>query len=270
MKADLHVHTNISDGSMDLEEVIALAIKNGVTHLGITNHDTVKGLSEAIHAGKRAGIKVIPGIEISAWDSFTKRKVHILGFNFNEDGKNIKKLCDPILERRHNNSLWQIDKLLSSGYSIDVESIYLRAEKSGVIYKQHIMAELIDKKYSDAIYSDLYIRLFKGEGICAKDIEYVDAIRAVQAIKADDGIAILAHPGQLNSYSIIDKLVAEGLDGIELYHEDHNEEDHKKITEYCSRFALIATGGTDFHGTYGETNISIGDIACPEQYIHLF
>lgn len=266
MKADFHVHTNISDGSMGMEEIIKEAKLKEITHLAITNHDTVEGLLEFLEAGKKEDITIIPGIEISACDMETNKKIHILGYNFELKAPNIKKLCNPILERRHNNSLWQINQLIKNGYEIEVSKIYSRAENSLVIYKQHIMAELIDKKYTDAIYSKLYDELFKGEGICSKDIEYVDACDAVKAIKKDGGLAVLAHPGQLDSYRFIDKLVKVGLDGIEMYHEDHRIEDHEKVKEYCKKYNLIATGGSDFHGSYGR-GATMGTITSPEEFV---
>lgn len=269
MKADFHVHTNVSDGSMNFDEVIKEAISNEVTHLGVTNHDTVKGLKEAMIAGKKVGIKIIPGIEISSFDFETGRKIHILGFNFDLKAINIKRICDPTLEKRYSNSLWQISELQKNGYEICLDNIFSRAKSSEVIYKQHIMAELTDSDYSSKVYSDLYQKLFKGDGICARDIEYVDGVDAVKAIKEDGGIAILAHPGQLNSYSSIDKLVVAGLDGIELYHESHGQEDHIKVMQYCRKYNLITTGGSDFHGCYGKCT-KVGQITSTEEFIHLF
>lgn len=269
MRADFHVHTDISDGSLGLRETIQVAKENGVTHMAITNHDTVKGLKEAVKEGDRKGIIIIPGIEISAYDFVNKKKVHILGYNFELEGKNIRKLCDPILERRNENSIRQIDILKINGYKINTQNILRKSVNSEVIYKQHIMAELIEKGYTDEIYSDLYKKLFKKGGICSGDIEYVDVFEAVKAIKADNGIAVLAHPGQLDSYGIIDELVAQGLDGIELNHMDHTEEDVTKIKEYSDKYGLILTGGSDFHGEYG-SSIKIGEITAPNEYISIF
>lgn len=268
MLADLHVHTDVSDSSCDLHETLRIARANGVTHIAITNHDTVKGLPEAMIEGEKQGIKVIPGIEISAQHKESGKKVHILGYHIDLEGKNIKKLCDPILKQRHNNSLWQINQLLTNGFRIDIENIIERAKNSGVTYKQHIMAELIKEGYTDSIYSDLYKKLFKNGGICARDIEYADVFDAVRAIKLDGGIAVLAHPGQQDTFGLIDQLVEAGLDGIELYHEDHTKEDVEKVLNYQEKHNLILTGGSDFHGSYG-TQIQIGDIACPEEYIDL-
>ena len=202
MKGDLHVHTSISDSSFTTEETLKMAKENNVTHIGIVNHDTVRGLKDAIKMGEKLGIRVIPGIEISAYDYKNNRKVHMLGYN--------------LLKRRNENSKWQIRKIIEAGYDLDIKFIREKSEDSNIIYKQHIMQALIEKNYTDKIYSDLYQKLFKNNGICAKDIEYIDVFEALKAIKKDNGVAVLAHPGQLNSYEIIPELVKEGLDGIEL------------------------------------------------------
>lgn len=270
MKGDLHVHTDISDSSYNLIETLEMAKANDVTHIGIVNHDTVRGLKEAIDMGKRMGIKVIPGIEISSYDFTNNRKVHILGYNFNLEGRNIRKLCDPLLERRNENSRRQMETLIKFGYKLDTDYINEKCRNSRVLYKQHIMMGMIKAGYTHKIYSDLYRELFKNGGICDYDIEYVDALSAVQAIKDDGGLAVLAHPGQLNSYSIIPNLIKKGLDGIERYHHSHTEKDIDRVKEICKRYDLIQTGGTDFHGEYGEKNIMIGQIESPIEYLDLF
>lgn len=270
MRGDLHVHTSISDGSLNTEETLKLAKKNGVTHLGITNHDTVKGLKEAIELGNEMGIKVIPGIEISAFDYKNNRKVHILGYNFNLKAENINQLCRPILKARNANSLWQYKALLNEGYDIDFELLKEKSKDSEAIYKQHLMKCLIETNYTDKIYSELYRRLFKNRGACERDIEYVSVFDAIDAIKKDRGLAVLAHPGQLNSYDIIPGLLAKGLDGIELIHPSHSEEDIKRIKKIADFNGLILTGGSDFHGEYSESKTDIGELEAPEEFLELF
>jgi len=268
MRVDLHVHTDISDGSLTTEEVLNLAQKNGLTHLAITNHDTVEGLQQAIQLGDKLRIKVIPGVEISAVDQATGQQVHILGYNFNLEAPHITKLCEPLLARRRQKSLWQLEQLITHGYQINPHAI--QAKRAGrVIYKQHIMAHLIEQGYTDAIYSPLYEELFKECGICSSEIEYIDVFEAVQAIKADGGLAVLAHPGYQNTYYLIDRLVAAGLDGIELYHDMHTAKDHEKIRQLADERNLILTGGSDFHGDYG-TMTGLGDLLCPSEMVKHF
>ncbi|MCC5910434.1 MAG: PHP domain-containing protein [Clostridiaceae bacterium] len=273
MKADLHVHTDISDGSFGLEATLQEAKTRGITHLAITNHDTIKDLKEAMVLGEALGIKVIPGVEISAYDYENKRCVHILGYNFNLEGKHIRSLCDPILKRRYKKAIWQMQQLAEDGYPIDPIAILGRSQNSQAIYKQHIMADLVDKQCTDKIYSPLYYQLFKYPGICFKEMNYPDvleAIKAIKAIKTGSGIVILAHPKQSNAYGLVDKLVEAGLDGIELNHESHTEEDYKKIMNFREAYDLILTGGSDFHGDYGASSIQIGDITSPEAFLHFF
>lgn len=265
MKADLHVHSHYSDGYSSVEELLQMASKQGITQLSVVDHDTAGGIESAQIAGESYGITVIPGIEISAYDFSRNRKVHILGYSFDKIATHIQELCNPLLIRRHENSLWQIEQLQKNQFDIEFEAVAEKAEMSGVIYKQHIMHALTEEPFTSYYYKQLYQKVFKGNGICARDIEYVDAISAVKAIKADNGYAVLAHPGQLDSFDLIPELVKYGLDGIERNHVDHSEEDRKRVEQYAKEYSLFQTGGSDFHGRYG-SQVEIGDELSPTQH----
>ena len=268
LTADLHVHSHYSDGSSSVEELIQMASKKGLTHLSLVDHDTIRGIESAKIAGEKHGITVVPGIEISAYDFSKNRKVHILGYSFDKNATHIQELCDPLLSRRHENSLWQIHQLQGKEIDIKFAEVIEKAKMSGVIYKQHIMECLTKEDVNSRYYRQLYNRIFKGNGICARDIEYVDAISAVRAIKADNGYAVLAHPGQLDSFDLIPELAKNGLDGIERNHVDHSEEDKKRVEDYANEYALFQTGGSDFHGRYGNS-VEIGEELSPTQHFEL-
>ncbi|MDR1183475.1 MAG: PHP domain-containing protein, partial [Coriobacteriales bacterium] len=119
------------------------------------------------------------------------------------------------------------------------------------LYKQHVMAALTEHPYGSDVYAELYHRLFKQGGICARDIPYVDAREAVEAVRQDGGIAVLAHPGQQGVYDLVPSLVDAGLEGIEKYHPAHNEGDWRRVDQLAQAFDLIRTGGSDYHGAYG-------------------
>lgn len=268
MKADLHVHSTFSDGANTVEEILYMAKGRGLTHISFVDHDTVRGIPFALELGMSNGVTVIPGIEISAYDFTRNRKVHILGYMFDEYAVNIQELCIPLLKRRHKNSIWQAQQLINNGYGLSLNKLDEGCKRSRVLYKQHIMAAMMDLPYTNPDYQKLYKSIFKNDGICTRDISYVDAIDAVKAIKADNGFAVLAHPGQMNSYDMIPELVEAGLDGIELNHLDHTEEDRKKIRFYATKYNLALSGGSDFHGRFG-ADIEIGDIECPYSFIEL-
>jgi len=261
IRADLHCHSTISDGSFTSAELLAQAQAAGLTHLAITNHDTTAGFTDAQAAAQALSavpsetslpITYISGIEISAWNPETGRKVHILGYGLKEESPTIAALCNPLLEARTKNTLWQQEQLEEAGYTLDHQLLEkLRAVSTG-FYKQHLMTALTDAPFTSEEYQTLYKSLFKGNGICKRDIEYVHMCDAVRAITEDGGVAVLAHPGQLDSYDAVPELVDAGLWGIEQFHPDHSVADWKRCTELAYQYGLECTGGSDFHGEFGE------------------
>lgn len=267
MNIDLHIHTDISDGFQSIEQTLRSAQAKNLQAVAITDHDTTEGLMQAIIIGAKLGIKVIPAVEISAIDKATGTKAHILGYFLDLPANNIERLCAPILKARHEQALWQMGKLVEHGYNINIEQVVAKRQGRPV-YKQHIMMELIDQGYTNAIYSDLYRKLFKNGGICAVEIEYADMAAAVRAIKADGGIAVLAHPGYDRNYFLVEQLVGCGLDGIELFHEKHSSEDIKQIVQLARKHDLVLTGGSDYHGE--EHNEYLGNLLCPRKSVDFF
>jgi predicted metal-dependent phosphoesterase TrpH len=264
MKVDLHCHTNISDCSFSFEVILEKALKENVSHLAITNHDTTKGLEEMVHLGKEKGIEIIPGIEISAYDFNRERRIHVLGYFIKPGHPSLEELCRPLLERRHDASYVMVQNLIEAGYTISWEQIEAFAKGGTGVYKQHIMHALIENGYTDSIYGDLYKKLFSrgqnGEapGIAFIPVKYVDARLAIQAIVQAGGVPVLAHPGQYKSFEAVPELVEAGLQGIEVWHPLHGPEDEERAKLCAAHFDLIMTGGTDFHGFYGEKEVVIG------------
>lgn len=257
MLVDLHVHSHYSDGADSVETVLNKAQEAGVEVLSFVDHDMVETYEEALPTAQSYGIDLIPGIEISAYDFKRDRKVHVLGYDYDLAAPNIKKLTESLLERRHTHSLRQMENIRAHGYNMDVSAVSEIAEPSKVIYKQHIMKHLTDDDYNSDSYQKLYKTLFKGGGPAAGDIEYIDAAEAIRTIKKDGGIVVIAHPGQLDSYEMIEENIDYGIDGIELLHPAHNSGDHLKITELADKYQLKLTGGSDYHGSFG-AEVSIG------------
>lgn len=256
MRADLHVHSNHSDGADSVETVIEKAQAAGVGMLSFVDHDITETYEAASPAAKEAGVDLIPGIEISAYDFRRDRKVHVLGYNYDLEAPHIKALTAPLLERRHAHSLRQIECINAAGCKVDLDAVAEIAAPSRVIYKQHIMRYLTDNDHQSEAYQHLYKSLFKGGGPAAGDIEYIDALDALHAIRADGGLAIIAHPGQLDSYDLIEENI-DHIDGLELLHPDHASEDLERITQLADGHGLMMTGGSDYHGSFGAT-VGIG------------
>lgn len=272
MIADLHVHTTFSDGAHTPSAAILEAKRRGLDCIALCDHDTTATTALALDYGLRAGVATIPGIEISAYDFDSKRKIHLLGYGYRSPANAIEALCTPLRESRDAMTREQIRILREAGYPVSEDAVRRvalgrmneveRERWPGVLYKQHIMMVLIREGLTTALYGDLYRELFKGRGICAREITYVDVFDALAAIKADGGRAVLAHPGQQDSFDLVERLVAAGLDGIELYHEDHTPAHHRRVLELARDHRLILTGGSDAHGEHGSIH-AIGDIRAP-------
>ncbi len=264
MKIELHCHTNISDCPLSFDEVVELALVQGVTHLAITNHDTTKGLKEAIEKGRRYGIEIIPGIEMSGFDFERGRRVHILGYFIEPGHEAIETICQPLVNERHSASEEMVKRLIAAGYEITWERCKEIANGGTGVYKQHIMHALIEAGYTHSIYGPLYKKLFSrgqnGEkpGIAFIPVEYMDAKTAVQVILLAGGVPVLAHPGQYGNFEMVPELVEVGLQGIEVWHPMHHEEHEEQAKQLARKYDLIMTGGSDYHGEYGEQPVLIG------------
>lgn len=255
MRSDLHVHSNFSDGADSVEAVLDYAKQSGIEVLSFVDHDTTDTYQAAYPLAQERQIRLIPGIEISAYDFKRQRKVHVLGYQYNEAALHIKAVCDELLERRQQHSYQQLRIIEAAGYQIDFDQLKPAVNSQQTLYKQQMMAAITDAPYESASYQTLYRTLFKDKGIAAGDIEYIDVFLAVKAIKADGGIAIIAHPGQLNSFEVIEELIPYGLDGLEIYHPDHSAEDIIRAQDLANTYGLWQTGGSDYHGAFWTSRV---------------
>ncbi|WP_127578962.1 PHP domain-containing protein [Paenibacillus koleovorans] len=273
-KIDLHCHTKASDNTMTVNEVLSAAVAAGISHLAITDHDTTLGVQEAMELGERVGITIIPGIEISAYDYERGRRAHILGYYIQPGHPALARLCGPIVEQRHQASFRMVQRLVEAGYRLSWEQVLGYAQGGSCVYKQHIMHALVDSGQSPELFGVLYKQLFSRSdeqertGSALVPLKYVDAVEAIRAIRDAGGVAVLAHPGQLHNYEAIEGWAAAGLEGIEALHPSHNRAEEQKARWYAEQYGLVATGGSDFHGGYGNAAYPLGCIDAGTECLH--
>ena len=250
MIGDLHCHSKLSDGSTSLEDIVFYAKRAGLDALAITDHDTLAGASRAQVLGKRYGITVIPGVEISTFDPDTQRRVHILCYLPLKPDR-LAGLLSRTLEQRRISGEQMIQKV-SLLYPVTREHILRYAAASNSIYKVHIMQALLDLGYDTSIYGQLYAQLFSDSGgSCLVKTAYPSLEEVLQTVKQAHGIAVFAHPSVYRSMELVRRLAPSGfIDGIEVYHPRNTEEDQQQLLTLCRQNGLLITGGTDFHGSY--------------------
>ena len=254
MRADLHIHSDNSDGPLSPDAIISQAKQVGLGLISITDHDTTKGQDTYKEKAFDKGINYIKGIEISAFDKTENVQVHILGYDYKNDAL-IEEFCAETNERRKEIGIKMAEQVAKLGYSISVEDI-LEYTKSGIIYRFHIAHALYDRGFG--MYASLYAELFGKNSALRLPMEYVDACDAISVVKAAGGLAVVAHPAEYNNWNSIPRLVRAGLDGLELLHPEHTAEDALALARIADENKLFTTSGSDFHGMYSKKLVPIG------------
>ncbi|SDN76912.1 PHP domain-containing protein [Acetanaerobacterium elongatum] len=264
MKGDLHCHTRISDGSMGIEEVIAYAKRAGLSFLAVTDHDTMSGVMRAKILGKRYGVEIVPGCEISSIDPDTGRKVHMLCY-LPKFPERLERLFIRIQEERKNAGSEMLKKVMRI-YPVTLEHVLRYTAGSKIIYRVHVMNALMDLGYADSLFGRVYHELFhEPDGSCYTDFTRPSVYEVLDLIHEAEGIAVLAHPATYDSMAFMAKAAKERLiDGVELWHPDNSEAVSATIAETAKEYGLLVTGGSDFHGMYRGIPNPIGVCHTPE------
>ncbi len=267
MAADLHCHTKMSDGSVSIDEVVLLAKKLGIPTIAVTDHDTFAGSIRARIIGERRGVEVIPGIELSTINSATGRKAHILCY-FCKNMDRLEGLCKRTADKRKQAASIMLQKVMKI-YPITAEMVVHRAHGSTNVFKQHIMHALIDAGYATHFFGDTYQRLFNSKtGLAFYGVDYPDVHEVIAQIHDAGGIAVLAHPGEYDSYELLEELAANReIEGVEVWHPRNRPGDEEKFITVAKRYGLIMTGGTDFHGMYTSVKKPIGTCVTPDDQL---
>lgn len=265
MKIDLHCHSLFSDGSASFEQILYLLTKENIKHFSITDHDYYGGELNAFFLPQN--LTYYKGIEISAKDYSTNKKVHLLGYGFDHQHRRLKEYTDYYFNIRKENSKNIINSLIKEGYKLHMEDFNHRLENNLPIYKQHIMLKLVEKGYTERIYGQLY-HDFRAKGFF-QDLKYIDYKEAISLLKEIKALTFLAHPAIYNNWDILPELVKSGLDGIEAYHKRHNPEDIKISLDYAQKYCLLVSGGSDYHGNYSSLPGHLG-VEVPDIYVEKF
>ena len=247
---DLHCHTTASDGSKSPREFIQEAYEKRLQVVAITDHDTIDGIEEAEREGEIKGIRVIPGIELSAESSEGNR--HILGYHIDPSNPELLKILEENRQSRKGKIPKVIAALNAAGYDITLEEV--KAKAAGTIGRPHVAAVLVEKGYEPSIKAAINTGILADGGIADIKRKKLTAEECVELITKAKGIAVLAHPYQtkLEGQALekfIESLVPHGLKGIEVYYSEHTEDMMQEYKHIASKFSLIETGGSDWHGS---------------------
>ncbi len=247
---DLHVHSTKSDGSFTPSELVAHALKKGLSAFALTDHDTTVGIDEAIEAARGTGLEVIPGIEFST--EYEGKDIHVLGLYIDYKGKDFQKYLIEFQNSRDVRNQKMCVKLQEHGIPVIYEE--LTAHYPGaVLTRAHYANYMLEKGYIKD-RTEAFERYIGDHAPCFLPREKVTPKQAVELILRSGGIPVLAHPVLYHmSDAKLEQLVASlkeaGLVGIEAIYSTYATAEERQMRYLASKYDLLITGGSDFHGT---------------------
>jgi predicted metal-dependent phosphoesterase TrpH len=262
LRFDLQSHSTHSDGALPAAEVVQRAAAAGVELLALTDHDTVSGVSEALAAAQRLGVRVVPAVEISAVDDgAAARELHILGYAIDHARPSLTEQLAEFLADREQRTLRMAAALHELGWELDERDIASRTAAGQPIGRPHLAeavlaapanASRLQAEHIDDIGS--LIRAYLIDGRPAFRLRETPTVaQAVQAIHAAGGLAVWAHPfwdvsDPADVLASIDRFRVLGIDGVEAFYVTHTREQTELLAERCAALGLLTTGSADFHG----------------------
>jgi hypothetical protein len=254
---DLHTHTNYSDGTCEPRDLIRQASAVGVVALGIADHDTLSGYDEACAEATTNNVELICStglgtrLERQVCTGRRNQSVHLLGyFILSPPSPEFRKWLEEQQACRQRRNRELITKLQGLGLQITLEEVAKAGRNQ--IGRRHFAKVIFEKGYVRNLQKafDIYLA---DDAKAAVEREEPSIEEAIQRIRNGGGFASLAHPIRLperdgDLRQLITRLVDMGLEGIEVAHSEHAPAEFAIYMELASRFDLIPTGGSDFHG----------------------
>jgi predicted metal-dependent phosphoesterase TrpH len=258
---DLHLHTTASDGLLRPRLLVQRAAAAGLTTIAITDHDTVGGVREAVEAGAELGVRVVPGIEITAVENH--RDVHVLGYFLDPDNP----VLTTFLQAQRSDRIRRVreigSRLAGLGYRIEIEPLLAAAAHSSRSIGRPAIADALVAGGHTVDRNEAFARLL-GRG-CPAFVPRTGVAGAVvtETVHAAGGVASLAHPGIAADDALIESLAARGLDAIEVWHSDHTPQQQTHYAALADRLGIAKSGGSDYHGDGLHRACRLGGVLLP-------
>jgi predicted metal-dependent phosphoesterase TrpH len=262
---DLHTHTLRSDGVLDPISLAGAAAAAGVKTLAMTDHDTLAGYRELVAANAvPAGMTLIPGVEINAlvtrdlglWEG----ELHILGFGMDPDDAAFEAALAGQREQRRIRFDRTVDRLREIGLGIDAQVATIARDGNDALGRPTIARALMAAGHAESV-EDAFRRLLGHGGPAYVPRLGLGPLEAIATIRAAGGLPALAHFREApEREDVIRELVEAGLGGLEVYYRSFDEAAVEAVGDVAARYALLATGGTDYHGdtgTYAESHAQL-------------
>ncbi len=263
MEVDLHTHTTVSDGVLDPEELVDLAVKKGVRYLAITDHDATDGLLRAgEEAKKHPSLTLIPGIELST--DVPSGEVHMLGYLMDYDDPDFQATLRQFRESREGRARKMVEKLNDMGMDINWDNV-MKYAGDGTIGRPHIAQALMERGFVASV-QEAFNKYINHDGPAYVEREKMTPVEAIELITSLYGLAVIAHPGDVvDLENLLVELKKSSLAGIEVYYGHYPQETVQRLARLAEKYDLIPCGGSDYHGEGLGARTDLGSVAVPSE-----
>jgi predicted metal-dependent phosphoesterase TrpH len=259
---DLHLHSTASDGSDAPEAVVALAERNGVRVMALTDHDSVEGYPAAEARAREAGIRLLSGIELSVHEEGSD--VHLLAYGFDPAEPELKAAIARYREGRHDRARKILARLKGLGIRISMDEVESIAG-GGAVGRPHVAEALLRGGFVET-FNEAFQRYLGAHAPAYVAKPPVRLEEASRLVRDAGGVTVLAHPGTLNRDHHIPSWARRGLDGIEVWHSKHDAASVARYQGFAAMHGLLMTGGSDYHGERTPA-VTVGSVAVPERIL---
>jgi len=263
MIVDLHTHTTCSDGRTPPRELIRLAKQAGVDVIAVTDHDSVEALPECVDEGRKLGVRVLPGIEMSS--RFEGHDVHVLGLGIDYTSPSLLSRLSELHEGRRVRVGKICEKLAGLGVALEPAEVLKEAGGKSV-GRRHVARAMVQKGLVRTINEafDKYLGQNSPANVPANEMTPTDAARLILGHR---GLPSLAHPGFLDDDAVVERILdSSPIRAIEVFHRYRSSTKHLRYLDLARRRQLRVTGGSDFHGDDHPKNGSLAAYTCPPAF----
>lgn len=256
---DLHLHTDRSDGAHAPAEVVRRAVAAGLAAVAVTDHDTLAAWPDAAAAGREHGVEVVPGIECSV--RVGAQEVHLLGYAFDPAHERLRRYVDWFRTWRRDRARHVVAQLGAQGVPLPFGAVEAQAG-TAVYGRPHVARALVAEGLVET-EREAFDRYLGPEGTVDVPVSPVTAATVLALLHEAGGVGVLAHPGHWTSDRTLMALVRAGLDGVECVHPSHDAALTRYYRGVARDFALLETGGSDYHGTRPGDEERLGRFGVP-------
>lgn len=254
-RADLHMHSTASDGRMGPADLAAAAAKGGLDLVSLTDHDTLAGWGTFRDAALQAGLRCVPGVEISARQH--GEEVHLVAYAFQPDDSGLQDFLHVQQQRRNERAATFVTDLKRAGH-LPEEASLSSDDGTASWARPHIARLLIEYK-TVASMNEAFDRFLKPGCPTFVEKPLPSGEEAIAVIQQAGGVICLAHPGHHVSHQVVTALIGMGMDGVEVVHPSHDTMLESYYAALAERFGLLKSGGSDYHARPGHGERQLGD-----------